>query len=333
MAHIVRVLKFDVWLRAIKTNNEFLIARYIRDGFSLNQCLDDVLVVGGVETPHGYGLDIPNNNPACINIYRDDIESFSLLQIAVQRDVPTMFVNREMVKMLMDAGAEVHSPVLEVAVRQFCVPLMWLLVQRDESMLQELTDDGYNLVHLWACGPRINGLRATDWMYETMLEYLIEANVPMSDPVDSDGNTPLILAAADRSRSMITYMEMIQKKRHPINVNHRNDKGYSALHVLVGCNLVYERDHSDTMQSRGTAMLLLLKHGGDLMLGRGDIDKRTIEDVLDNVPKVRTPFQMLSKSDIPQKELLDPLQFPVEPDIDVLLGVFKGYMQSHVSSR
>jgi len=330
MGETVCVLRYVMWQTAIQEHDVVRVAQYIRHGFSVNQCIRRVPeMANGTIPPAGYGLEIPRSSPACRDIAREHPRCYSLLQLAVSRQHAQHPLNMDIVHMLVRAGADVDATTLCIAMSEYSVPLLKLLVRRDTHLLKTCSN-GYTMMLLWASGPWFDGVHTTDAQYRDVLRYLVYNEAPL-DHTAANGNTPLLVAAASRSQSMIMYLKMMRSEGHFVDVNHRNNNGLSALHMLVGYKTGSSRDHSDTMQSRGDAMLLLLELGADPVIGRGDRDKRTVEDVANNVPEVRTPAQMLSRSDIPPGEHNNPA-FPEEPHIDVLLHVFTRYMQTRHTS-
>lgn len=249
----------------------------------------------------------------------------TLLDVAVRRHVGHYPVDLEIVELLMDAGVQVYGTTLRLACREFSVPLLRLLARDNMRMLQEVSDSGDTLMHMWAMGSEWtnNGVGIEE--LTNMLDFLVAHGVPM-DGIDENGDTPLLLAAADRSESMVMYLGMMNRAPHAVDVNHRNHDGLSALHMLIGIHGVGERDQTDTMKLRGEAIQELFKFNADPEIGRGDIDKRTEEDLAENFKKVRTPGQLLTRSDIPLEEQND----VEEPDFDVLVRVFMRYMQARM---
>ena len=356
MGEMVRVLSYGEWRQAIRTQNEDLVEQFIGHGFSVNLCTrSGVPVADNAITSEGYGFNILSTAWACSDIHQPNRKS--LIELALVRYNALVPANIKIISMLMRARAIYPENAIFAAVREYNVDILELLVRENRYVLQWKSDDGSTLMHAWACGPPRTGTHITHAQYSDMLRYLME-NEDAHDEIHDDthggahegagpgmdtepgideyyyddannsGNTPVLIAAGKRSQNMIMYLDYRRGKGHIIDVDHRNDDGFSALHVLAGYDMLVDRDTDDTMKSRGDAMLLLLGLGADPMIGYGQKDTRTKRDIENNTPLLRTPAQMLCNSDIPSKEVDNP-EFPVESLISELTLTFERYMQTH----
>jgi len=322
----VYVFRIQKWLRAINDQSIDELRQFIEEGFSVTHCLcPHAAEDAGVVTRRRGGREVVLNSPDCVSI--EDYYGTSLLDHSVCRQRLNYPVDMELGRMLMRAGLEVDITTLQNACSEYNVELLRMLVQGNEELLEEVASDGSTLMHTWAQGTLLAQVEITNDQYEDTLRYLVAHNVPLEN-INDDGNTPLMLAAADRSQNMIMYLQMMQRAPHHVNVNHQNNIGWSAMHLLVQAHDT-QREQNDTMQQRGAALLLLLKHGADPEIGRGDLDKRTDDEKINHMAKLRTPAQILTRADIPEGELdiNNPNRYQEQPHFDVLVHVFARYMQ------
>lgn len=309
------------------------IQNLITGGFSVTHCLlEDLPVVRGQIklNSFGYGYNVVTNAPAYQNIR--DVLGYSLLDHAVTRHRRGVPVHMHIVHMLISAGVPVDIQTLQAACTEMNVALLKMLTKCDSRMLAQVSNDGCTMLHRWALGTTARE-DVSNIQFADTLQYLVAHDVKL-DGIDEDGNTPLLIAAADRSDSMLLYIEMMERAPYAIDINHRNNHGLSALHLLVAPPVRRnKRDGTDTMEKRGNAMLMLFRHGALPDIGRGDVDRRTTLDIQRHVRQMRTPAQILRRLDIPPEER-DPLIFPEEQGFQVLVDIFEAYLQRlHMSTR
>lgn len=276
-------------------------------------------------TEHGYGLNIRSDSAFCVRIYRPHEGRLSLLQLAIYKESPDWTVNREIVKMLMEAGVEMHTETITMAIRLYDVELIKLLVKGDENLLRTTTNAG-SLANVWALGADIQGLRVNKSMSKSTLQYLAENNVDM-EALDEYGNTPLLLSAMDNSRNLLIYVKYMTKQRREVHFNHRNNKNRSAMHMLIGFDPPSERDDSDTSESRGVALNVLLQNHCDSNIGAGEKDARSPLMKVQGEPRLRTPSEIICLAGFTDEELLNNNGYVYDdPAAEVLRGVFVRFM-------
>lgn len=79
---------------------------------------------------------------------------------------------------------------------------------------------GRSVFHVWA---------KVDGSYDVFFE--IASHLNLLDTPDNDGNTPFLLAARKSNYEVMLWLfQYGHLKKHPIDVNARNRKGYTALH-------------------------------------------------------------------------------------------------------
>jgi len=122
-------------------------------------------------------------------------------------------------RLLIDCGADLRATcktkwtVLHEAARHCCLDCVKIILQKDASLIEEKTADGYSALHLAACNTRLEIVR-----------FLMEKKL---DPFERSrtGNTSLHLSAQDGQTKIVEFLLQL----HPEKVNDRNDNNWTPL--------------------------------------------------------------------------------------------------------